>query len=215
MTSPAADAPIIQGAATRCCSGSLMCDARPDPAQRARMMSKKVAINDSWDENYGLHGGGSNIPLNLATAASVKFYYSTATHWVTTSVGAASVIATVFGDFQSELGCTGDWQPNCLRSWLQDVDGDGTYTLTINTLPAGSYKCKVAIAEGWTEHYGLGGELYGANIPFTVANTGDPVTFHVSRDVARPHHEHGSGGARALPRGLGTGEGSRGVRTPA
>lgn len=34
-----------------------------------------------------------------------------------------SVIATAPGSFQSELGCSGDWQPDCLRSWLQDPDG--------------------------------------------------------------------------------------------
>ena len=37
----------------------------------------KAALNDSWDENYGLHAqsGGGNIPLSLATAKAVKFYY--------------------------------------------------------------------------------------------------------------------------------------------
>src|SRR3954468_17562806 len=37
----------------------------------------KAALNDSWDENYGLHAqpGGANIPLPLSTSASVKFYY--------------------------------------------------------------------------------------------------------------------------------------------
>src|SRR5438128_4879783 len=35
----------------------------------------KAALNDSWDENYGLHAvaGGDNIPLSLTQAASVKF----------------------------------------------------------------------------------------------------------------------------------------------
>ena len=45
----------------------------------------KAALNDSWDENYGLHAvpGGDNIPLTLPQAASVKFYYDHKTHWVT------------------------------------------------------------------------------------------------------------------------------------
>src|SRR5512136_561410 len=45
----------------------------------------KAALNDSWDENYGLHAapGGANIPLNLAANTSVKFYYDHKTHWIT------------------------------------------------------------------------------------------------------------------------------------
>src|SRR5947209_20344064 len=83
----------------------------------------KAALNDSWDENYGRHAvsNGDNIPLNLAAPASVKFYYDDKSHWVTDKQN--SVIATVAGSFQSELGCPGDWQPDCLRSWLQDPDG--------------------------------------------------------------------------------------------
>src|SRR4029078_2437172 len=33
----------------------------------------KAALNDAWDESYGLNGG--NIPLNLASDGDVKFYY--------------------------------------------------------------------------------------------------------------------------------------------
>ena len=37
----------------------------------------KAALNDVWDENYGLHAapGGANIPLNLGASSTVKFYY--------------------------------------------------------------------------------------------------------------------------------------------
>ena len=47
-----------------------------------------------------------------------------------------AVIAVAPGSFQSELGCPGDWQPDCLRSWLQDPDGDGVYTFTHRSAPA-------------------------------------------------------------------------------
>jgi len=78
------------------------------------------------------------------------------------------VIATVPGSYQDELGCPGDWQPDCLRSWLQDPDGDGTYSFSTSDIPPGSYEAKVAIDESWTENYGAGGEQNGPNIPFTV-----------------------------------------------
>ena len=46
------------------------------------------------------------------------------------------MIAVAVGDFQSELGCPGDWDPTCLRSWLEDPDGDGTYSFETTALPA-------------------------------------------------------------------------------
>lgn len=137
----------------------------------------KAAINDGWTENYGLQAtaGGANIPLSLASDASVKFYYDHKSHWVTDNV--SSVIAVAPGDFQSELGCSGDWQADCLRSWLQDIDGDGIYTLETTAIPAGNYEGKVAINEGWDENYGQGGVSGGANIPFFVPFDGAKVTF--------------------------------------
>jgi glycosidase len=136
----------------------------------------KAALNDSWDENYGLHAAqnGPNIPL-AAPATAVKFYYDHETHWITDNVN--SVIAVAPGSFQSELGCPGDWQPDCLRSWLEDTDGDGTYTFATDDLPAGAYETKVALNESWDVNYGAGGVRDGANIPFTVPAPGSTTTF--------------------------------------
>jgi hypothetical protein len=137
----------------------------------------KVALNDNWTENYGTNAtlNGPSIPLNLGGATDVKFYYSHETHWATDNVN--SVIAIAPGSFQSELGCSGDWQPWCLRSWLQDPDGDGVFTFQTGALPAGSYEAKVAIDESWTENYGAGGVPGGANIPFTVPSDCSEMLF--------------------------------------
>ena len=137
----------------------------------------KAALNDSWDENYGANAtlNGPNLPLSLPAETAVKFYYDHATHWITSNRN--STIAVAPGSFQSELGCAGDWDPTCLRSWLEDPDGDGTYSFTTSALPAGSYEAKVALNESWDVNYGAGGVLNGANIPFTVPETGDPVLF--------------------------------------
>jgi len=136
----------------------------------------KAALNNAWDENYGLHAvpNGDNIPL-AAPGGPVKFYYDHKTHWATNSVSTPVPVAV--GDFQSELGCPGDWQPDCLRSWLEDPDGDGTATFQTTALPAGSYEAKVAVNESWDVNYGAGGVLNGANIPFTVPFDHAPVTF--------------------------------------
>ena len=106
------------------------------------------------------------------------------------------------GSFQSELGCSGDWDPGCLRSWLQDIDGDGIYTFETTALPAGSYEGKVAINESWDENYGAGGVPNGSNIAFTVPSDGTKVTFtynattHVlTIEVAVDHGAPGGPGA--------------------
>ena len=137
----------------------------------------KAALNNSWDENYGANAAqnGANIALNLAGETSVKFYYDHATHWITSNQN--SVIAVVPGNFQSELGCPGDWDPSCLRSWLQDPDGDGIYSFQTTVLPAGNYEGKVALNESWDVNYGQGGAQNGANIPFSVSAPGSTVTF--------------------------------------
>ena len=137
----------------------------------------KAAIDDKWDENYGLNAtrNGPNIPLQLARDGAVKFYYDHKTHWVTSNRN--SVIATVPGSFQSEIGCSSDWDPGCLRSWLQDPDGDGLYTLDAKDIPAGSYEAKVAINESWDENYGANGVAGGDNIPFEITDTLGEVYF--------------------------------------
>ena len=134
----------------------------------AGLWDYKAALNDSWTENYGEGGvrDGPNIGLDLGAATDVKFYYSHETHWITDNVN--SVIATAAGSFQSEMGCSGDWQPWCLRSWLQDPDGDEIFVFETSKLPAGDYETKVAHDEDWAENYGDGGVPGGANIPFNV-----------------------------------------------
>jgi len=137
----------------------------------------KAALNDSWAENYGANAqpGGANIPLTLDAVTTVKFFYDHKSHWVTDNEN--SIVATVPGNFQSELGCSGDWDPGCLRSWLQDPDGDGIYSFETDVLPVGNYEGKVAIDESWDENYGAGGTPGGANIPFEVTQAGVAVTF--------------------------------------
>jgi glycosidase len=137
----------------------------------------KVALNGSWDENYGANAqpGGANIALNLGLGQPVRFYYSHATHWITDEVN--SVIAVAPGSFQSEIGCPGDWQPDCLRSWLQDPDGDGIYAFETTAIPAGSYEAKVALGESWSVNYGAGGVQNGPNVPFTSPGAAYRVVF--------------------------------------
>lgn len=137
----------------------------------------KAALNDDAAQNYGANAqpNGLSISLTLAAATVVKFYYDDKTHWITTKYN--SVIATAPGSFQSEIGCPGDWQPDCIRSWLEDADGDGVYTFETTALPAGNYETKAAIDESWNENYGAGGAAGGANIQFTVSADNQKTLF--------------------------------------
>ena len=144
----------------------------------------KAAINGTWDENYGAGGapGGSDIPLDVDVPRDVTFYYDHASHWITTD--ADGPIATLAGSFQSELGCPADWSPDCMRSWLKDLDGDGTYTFAA-TLPPGSYETKVTHGLSWTENYGADGARDGTNIPFDVPAGGVEVVFSYDMSTHR------------------------------
>jgi hypothetical protein len=137
----------------------------------------KAALNGTWDENYGAGGEleGANIALSLAEETAVTFVYDHKTNLIADSVN--SVLATVPGSFQAALGCAADWVPECLRSWLQDVDGDGIYTFTTTAIPAGDYEGKVAVGLTWDENYGVDGERDGANIAFNVPADGTAMTF--------------------------------------
>ncbi|MGQ0603671.1 MAG: pullulanase X25 domain-containing protein, partial [Anaerolineales bacterium] len=131
----------------------------------------KAALEQGWNENYGLNAqpGGGDIPLAVSAPAEVKFYYDHKTHWVADSVNA--VIAVAVGDFQGALGCAqAEGDAGCLRSWLQDPEGDGVYVFETDEIPTGTYTVQVALNES-------DAELVAAPQSFTVQQTGDPVYF--------------------------------------
>lgn len=79
------------------------------------------------------------------------------------------------GTFQSELGCSGDWLPDCPNTQLNYDPSTNLYTGTF-TIPAGCHFYKIAVNGSWDNNYGEGGALYGADIPLYVPQEG-PVTF--------------------------------------
>lgn len=164
-----------------CSQTQLFFDANDNAWERsitipAGSYSYVVGINNSFTPSYGLNTQpGVNIPLVLPSTQTVKFYYSDATHWVTDNVN--SRIVTLAANFQSELGCPGDFQPSCLRTWLQDPNGDGIYTFTTDQLPVGFNSLKVTVGQSFDENYGPNGIRNGPNIDFTVPSAGTPITF--------------------------------------
>ncbi|MGV9693609.1 pullulanase-type alpha-1,6-glucosidase [Streptomyces sp. NPDC003444] len=133
----------------------------------------KAALDRGWAVNYGQNAtpGGANIPLTVPTGgAEVTFVYDPVTHWITDTLG--TTLVTAVGTFQSELGCTGDDDPDCLASWLTDPDGDGIATFTTTRLPAGTYTVRPGL--------GLPARPTGEPAGFTVATDEAETTFAYS-----------------------------------
>ncbi|MDX1518287.1 MAG: hypothetical protein R3288_15680, partial [Woeseiaceae bacterium] len=139
----------------------------------------KIALNDSWDENYGAGGvqGGPNIPLSLSAAADVTFTYDHVTHAITDSAPLAQPASvTIAGSLQSELGCPGDWQPECAATFLAFDAEDGVWQGVFN-VPAGDWEYKAALNGSWDENYGANAERNGPNIGFGLGAASD-VKFY-------------------------------------
>ncbi|WP_166845882.1 pullulanase-type alpha-1,6-glucosidase [Isoptericola sp. BMS4] len=105
-------------------------------------------------------------------------------------------MVTVPGNHNSEMGCTGDWTPDCEAARLTLGD-DGLWSGTFD-LPAGDYEYKVAVGGSWDVNYGVDGEPGGANLQYT--HGGGPVTFTWDPDT---HVVTSSAGGGGLP---GTGD---------
>jgi len=124
----------------------------------------KVALNGSWDENYGMNAkqGGADIPLVVDQPTMVTFYYDHKTHVITDDYNTPIIVAV--GDFQTQLGCQQNNDPACLRAWLQDPEGDGSFTFATSALKAGTYAVALAISQKNT------------------TTTTDPTSFTVAKD---------------------------------
>ena len=73
------------------------------------------------------------------------------------AVAASDTVALV-GDLQSELGCPGDWQPECAATELKPVDGQPDLYRSSFQVPAGTWQYKVALDDSWTVNYGANGQ---------------------------------------------------------
>ncbi|MGC5224587.1 pullulanase-type alpha-1,6-glucosidase [Micromonospora sp. DT81.3] len=135
----------------------------------------KIATEKSWDENYGAGGVASGGDIVLEhDGGPITFYFDPRTKniWST----ADGPVITLPGSLQSEVGCEGDWMPECLATMMFDRNGDGVFQFTTDDLPTGAYEVKVAHNLSWDENYGADGVLGGGNIAFT-ASAGKVVTF--------------------------------------
>jgi alpha-amylase len=138
---------------------------------------------DTSSPAYTLTDDVSDLPIGTAVSYRAVLHegslptVTSAVVTVTTAEPApARDSVTVAGDLQSELGCPGDWQPDCAATHLAFDTSDGLWHATF-TLPAGDYQWKVAINDSWTENYGAGGASGGDNLPLSVPAGGGSYVF--------------------------------------
>lgn len=105
----------------------------------------KVALNDSWDENYGFSkytnsqgkNDGENIHIKLEEETTVTFYYNDITHKIADSTYYTPIAADKLPRLTGNL-------PAEALSTLSDPDFDGVYS-TVVTVPQGDYTYKVSV----------------------------------------------------------------------
>jgi pullulanase-type alpha-1,6-glucosidase len=141
----------------------------------------KAALNGNWDVNYGAEAepGGANVALSLAEDTSVTFYFDAKTGYVTDSISTTEFIVAV-GSFQDELGCASDFDPTCLRTWMQDADGNNIFNFVTTALPVGDYEVQVA-RDALTEPAYFGGD----ETPLTFSVPGEGYQVNVALSARR------------------------------
>jgi hypothetical protein len=120
------------------------------------------------NQNEFLRVKGGKIMLRWTFAAAVLAVSFAA------SPALSQTAVSVPGSFNSEIGCSGDWQPDCAQAQLV-LAGPSTWRGHYS-LPTGSYEFKIAYDNAWTENYGAGGIANGPNMSFA-APPGSPVYF--------------------------------------
>ncbi|WP_341347033.1 pullulanase [Paenibacillus sp. FSL H3-0469] len=114
----------------------------------------KVALNDSWSENYGYSSytnpngedAGGNIRISLTEETRVTFYYNDLTKAIADSTYYSPVaperLPRVIGSVQTALGDPAETSPADAGTLLHDADLDGVYEQTA-LLPAGDFTYQV------------------------------------------------------------------------
>ena len=113
----------------------------------------KIAINGSWDENYGYGGeNGGDIQLSLAEQTTVTVYYHDATNAIADSSWYLPVEPRVVGDLQTEINAGNDWSPSTSTAFLLDDNFDNVYSYK-TMVPKGNYEYKIVLDNAWGEQY--------------------------------------------------------------
>ena len=116
----------------------------------------------------------SNRTVRLALALSLALVAALGLVSLPPSLSAQAAVRTaaLVGSLQSELGCPGDWQPDCAQTELAK-DPTGTTYSAMFSVPQGTWEYKIAINDSWDESYGADGTKGESNSPLVLAGTAE------------------------------------------
>nr|WP_263326390.1 alpha-amylase family glycosyl hydrolase [Neobacillus sp. Marseille-Q6967] len=149
----------------------------------------KIAINRSWDENYGVNGerNGGNYQLTLEEETQVTFIYDDTTHKVTIPEELPdNQKPRIVGDLQPELNAGGEWAPAESTALLKDEDKDNIYTFTA-PIPKGTHQFKVVLGTDWSA------PAYPANNFVLTVIKDAVVTFFYNHDTKEVYTDYDPG----------------------
>ncbi len=157
----------------------------------------KIAINGSWDENYGANGeaSGANILLTLERETNVTFYYHDGTHKIADSswyqTPPVDRQPRIVGNIQPAINAGNEWNPSNSTALLFDDDFDKIFTYK-TIVPNGNYEYKIVLGNNWEETEAYPGSNATLNVKETTA-----VTFfynNQTKDVYTDYTPSGTDG---------------------
>ncbi|WNB92369.1 alpha-amylase family glycosyl hydrolase [Bacillus sp. NEB1478] len=149
----------------------------------------KIAINGSWDENYGVDGkaGGDNYKLTVDSDKEVTFVYDDTTHKVSILEPLPQEqTPRIVGSIQPAIGAGGEWSPGESTAFLKDEDTDNIYTYTTQ-VPKGKYEFKIVLGNSWDAP-----AYPGNNFALNVVKDAT-ITFFYNHDTKEVYTDYDAG----------------------
>ncbi len=162
---------------------------RPRSSTSSRLASRRSSRLSPRSALAAVLGMALALSLGVPATAAVRLAEPVTAGALATAVEPLG--AVLVGSLQSEIGCPGDWQPDCRASELRVDPATGLATGTF-TLPAGSFEYKIAVGGSWDVSYGAGGSATGGNIALVVPAQQqvtfwfDPVTHAIADSISTP-----------------------------
>jgi glycosidase/DNA/RNA endonuclease YhcR with UshA esterase domain len=155
----------------------------------------KIAINKSWDENYGDSGAnGGNLTIELSEPTMVTFYYHDGSHAIADTTWYTPISVDkqprIAGNIQPAIKAGDEWSPATSTALLMDDNFDQVYTYTTD-VPKGNYEYKIVLGKDWGEAYP------SQNATLNVLNDSEVTFFynHETKEVSTSYNPVGSDGS--------------------
>ncbi|HWO75138.1 MAG TPA: alpha-amylase family glycosyl hydrolase [Bacillus sp. (in: firmicutes)] len=117
----------------------------------------KIAINGSWEENYGYGGrNGENLTFTLQEPTNITFHFHDGTKAIADSTWYQAIPQEkqprIAGTIQPAIGAGNEWSPGTSTAILLDDNFDNIYTYK-TTVPQGNYEYKIVLGSNWGQEY--------------------------------------------------------------